>query len=222
MVLLHCMSGDKRFRSCLHAAPSCILFLLQSDSLQFQLTTKNEIGPLFLLLPLCNTSLTNLHASKLYIEDLTDEFVEDYVIPTMQAGADYEGYLLGTSFARPDHQHIEQCRQYDRPHGNAAGRHGHCGSAPESCLSCCSEIRKKAVRHRSRAAFTTTRMCLYETTQTIHSAGNGPHRSRCAGRCLRLLCSTGCTVSRLHRPAHTGDPVFPDDGHGRAAAAGLF
>ena len=113
-------------------------------------------------------------ASKLYIEDLTDEFVEDYVIPTMQAGADYEGYLLGTSFARPDHQHIEQCRQYDRPHGNAAGRHGHCGSAPESCLSCCSEIRKKAVRHRSRAAFTTTRMCLYETTQTIHSAGNGP------------------------------------------------
>mgnify|MGYP000819425047 CR=1 FL=1 len=40
-------------------------------------------------------------ASKLYIEDLTDEFVEDYVIPTMQAGANYEGYLLGTSFARP-------------------------------------------------------------------------------------------------------------------------
>ena len=41
-------------------------------------------------------------ASKLYIEDLTDEFVEDYVIPTMQAGAVYEdGYLLGTSFARP-------------------------------------------------------------------------------------------------------------------------
>ncbi len=32
---------------------------------------------------------------------MTDEFVDDYVIPTMQAGADYEGYLLGTSFARP-------------------------------------------------------------------------------------------------------------------------
>lgn len=40
-------------------------------------------------------------ASKLYVEDMTDEFVDDYVIPTMQAGADYEGYLLGTSFARP-------------------------------------------------------------------------------------------------------------------------
>ena len=40
-------------------------------------------------------------ASKLYIEDLTAEFLEYYVIPTMQAGADYEGYLLGTSFARP-------------------------------------------------------------------------------------------------------------------------
>ena len=40
-------------------------------------------------------------ASKLYIEDLTQEFVDDYIIPTMQAGASYEQYLLGTSFARP-------------------------------------------------------------------------------------------------------------------------
>ncbi len=41
-------------------------------------------------------------ASKLYIEDLTDEFVDEYIVPTMQAGAVYEGkYLLGTSFARP-------------------------------------------------------------------------------------------------------------------------
>lgn len=40
-------------------------------------------------------------ASKLYIEDLTQEFVDDYIIPTMQAGAAYEHYLLGTSFARP-------------------------------------------------------------------------------------------------------------------------
>ena len=40
-------------------------------------------------------------ASKLYIEDLTEEFVNDYIIPTVQAGALYEGYMLGTSFARP-------------------------------------------------------------------------------------------------------------------------
>ncbi|SMC65039.1 argininosuccinate synthase [Papillibacter cinnamivorans] len=41
-------------------------------------------------------------ASKLYILDLVDEFVNDYIIPTMKAGAVYEdGYLLGTSFARP-------------------------------------------------------------------------------------------------------------------------
>ena len=41
-------------------------------------------------------------ASKLYIEDLKDEFIEDYVFPTVQAGAIYENrYLLGTSFARP-------------------------------------------------------------------------------------------------------------------------
>jgi argininosuccinate synthase len=41
-------------------------------------------------------------ASKCYIEDLTREFVEDYIWPTLKAGAVYEGkYLLGTSFARP-------------------------------------------------------------------------------------------------------------------------
>ncbi len=41
-------------------------------------------------------------ASKLYIENLQDEFVTDYIWPTLQAGAVYEKeYLLGTSFARP-------------------------------------------------------------------------------------------------------------------------
>ena len=40
-------------------------------------------------------------ASKIYIEDLTEEFVDDYVIPTVKAGALYEEYMLGTSFARP-------------------------------------------------------------------------------------------------------------------------
>ncbi len=41
-------------------------------------------------------------ASKCYIMDLTEEFLEEYVWPTLKAGAVYEGkYLLGTSFARP-------------------------------------------------------------------------------------------------------------------------
>ncbi len=41
-------------------------------------------------------------ASKIYIEDLKDEFVRDCIYPTIKAGAVYEGkYLLGTSFARP-------------------------------------------------------------------------------------------------------------------------
>lgn len=41
-------------------------------------------------------------ASKLYIEDLKEEFIQKYVYPTLQAGAVYENkYLLGTSFARP-------------------------------------------------------------------------------------------------------------------------
>ena len=40
-------------------------------------------------------------ASKLYIEDLTKEFLDDYVFPCLQAGAKYEEYLLGTAYARP-------------------------------------------------------------------------------------------------------------------------
>ncbi|MBR3106967.1 MAG: argininosuccinate synthase [Clostridia bacterium] len=40
-------------------------------------------------------------ASKLYVLDLTDDYVDNYIIPTMQAGAIYEDYLLGTSHARP-------------------------------------------------------------------------------------------------------------------------
>ncbi|MEO8397013.1 MAG: argininosuccinate synthase domain-containing protein, partial [Chloroflexota bacterium] len=41
-------------------------------------------------------------ASKLYIRDLREEFLNDFVYPTMKAGAIYEReYLLGTSFARP-------------------------------------------------------------------------------------------------------------------------
>ena len=41
-------------------------------------------------------------ASKIYIEDLRDEFVKDFIFPTIKAQAVYEGkYLLGTSFARP-------------------------------------------------------------------------------------------------------------------------
>ena len=40
-------------------------------------------------------------ASKLYVLDLMDEYVDDFIIPTMKAGAIYEDYLLGTSTARP-------------------------------------------------------------------------------------------------------------------------
>lgn len=44
----------------------------------------------------------NTGASKLYVEDVKTEFVEDFVFPTLKAGAIYEhDYLLGTAFARP-------------------------------------------------------------------------------------------------------------------------
>ncbi|MFQ6058943.1 MAG: argininosuccinate synthase domain-containing protein, partial [Anaerolineae bacterium] len=41
-------------------------------------------------------------ASRAYVEDLREEFVTEYIFPTLKAGAIYERkYLLGTSFARP-------------------------------------------------------------------------------------------------------------------------
>ena len=41
-------------------------------------------------------------ASKLYIENIVDEFAEDFIMPCVKAGAVYENaYLLGTSMARP-------------------------------------------------------------------------------------------------------------------------
>lgn len=41
-------------------------------------------------------------ATKLYVEDLREEFITDYIFPAIQAGAKYEStYLLGTAFARP-------------------------------------------------------------------------------------------------------------------------
>lgn len=40
-------------------------------------------------------------ASKLYVLDLTEEYVNEYIIPCVKAGAIYEDYLLGTSHARP-------------------------------------------------------------------------------------------------------------------------
>ena len=44
----------------------------------------------------------NCGASKLYVEDLREEFITDFIYPSLRAGAKYEGsYLLGTAFARP-------------------------------------------------------------------------------------------------------------------------
>ena len=59
----------------------------------------------------------NSGASKYYVADLVDDLVENYFIPTMQAGAKYERkYLLGTAIARPiiakallDIAHKENC-----------------------------------------------------------------------------------------------------------------
>ncbi|MTV49405.1 argininosuccinate synthase [Heliobacillus mobilis] len=49
-----------------------------------------------------NEKAINTGATKIYIEDVKEEFVTEFIWPTLKAGAVYEGkYLLGTSFARP-------------------------------------------------------------------------------------------------------------------------
>lgn len=54
-----------------------------------------ELAPL-------NEKAIKTGASKIYIEDLKEEFITDFIYPTLKAGAVYEKkYLLGTSFARP-------------------------------------------------------------------------------------------------------------------------
>ena len=40
-------------------------------------------------------------ASKIYVDDLVDEMVDEVIVPSMMMGAKYEDYLLGTAFARP-------------------------------------------------------------------------------------------------------------------------
>lgn len=65
-------------------------------------------------------------AAKLYIEDITDEFCEDYIIPCVQAGAVYENkYLLGTSMARPGI--AKKLVEVARKEGAAAICHGATG-----------------------------------------------------------------------------------------------
>ena len=65
-------------------------------------------------------------ASKLYIEDITDEFAEEYIMPCVQAGAVYENkYLLGTSMARPGI--AKRLVEIARKEGAAAICHGATG-----------------------------------------------------------------------------------------------
>ena len=57
-------------------------------------------------------------ASKVYVTDLREEFVRDYVFPMLRANAVYEGaYLMGTSIATPSH-----CKKADRDSAKGKGR----------------------------------------------------------------------------------------------------
>ena len=65
-------------------------------------------------------------ASKLYIEDIVDEFCDDYIMPCVEAGAVYEHkYLLGTSMARP--VIAKKLVEIARKEGASAIRHGATG-----------------------------------------------------------------------------------------------
>ena len=79
---------------------------------------REELAPL-------NEKALKTGAGKIYIEDVKREFVEDYIFPTLKAGAVYEGkYLLGTSMARPL---IAKKLEIARKEGAEAVAHGAAG-----------------------------------------------------------------------------------------------
>ena len=72
-------------------------------------------------------------AAKLYIEDIVDEFAEDYIMPCVQAGAVYENkYLLGTSMARP--VIAKKLVEIARKEGASAICHGATGKGNDQIL----------------------------------------------------------------------------------------
>ena len=71
-------------------------------------------------------------ASKIYIDDLQEEFARDFIFPMVRAGAIYEGqYLLGTSIARPLISKV--CLQVARDVGATAYAHGATGKGNDQC-----------------------------------------------------------------------------------------
>ena len=74
-------------------------------------------------------------ASKLYIEDIVDEFCDDFIVPCVQAGAVYEHkYLLGTSMARP--AIAKKLVEIARKEGAVAICHGATGKGNDQIRFC--------------------------------------------------------------------------------------
>ena len=82
-------------------------------------------------------------ASKLYIENIIDEFCDDYIVPCVKAGAVYENkYLLGTSMARPviAKRLVEMCIR-DRPYMHQIQGSRYTSGFPDNCSKCPSAAR---------------------------------------------------------------------------------
>ena len=158
-------------------------------------------------------------ASKLYIEDLTDEFVEDYVIPTMQAGADYEGYLLGTSFARPIL--AKRVVEIARAEGADAVCHGSTGKGNDQvrfelaitfnwCMMASGSARCAKLRvplsppHRSMSPA----RCVWNCTRATSSMLGSGRRTLCIVRTSPPL-PQAATTSRAMPPVSSASMVCP-------------
>ena len=143
-------------------------------------------------------------ASKLYIEDLTDEFVEDYVIPTMQAGADYEGYLLGTSFARPIL--AKRVVEIARAEGADAVCHGSTGKGND-------QVRFELAITFGELVydgqwFSPLRKALSAFVTSTQEYVTGKVRSDGAKICSRISPSSGSMISASTSPTCTSSPAF--------------
>ena len=154
-------------------------------------------------------------ASKLYIRDLREEFLTDFVFPTMKAGAIYEReYLLGTSFARPlIAKHLVEIAEME---GADAIAHGCTGKgndqvrfevtvmalnpklkviAPwrewdirsrEDALAYAEEFNVPVTQHRSSRFTAATATCSTSATRAVRWKTPGTSRKK---RCIKLTVS---------------------------------
>ena len=136
--------------------------------------------------------MLGIKPENIFIEDLREEFVRDYVFPMFRANALYEGqYLLGTSIARPliAKKQIEIAEQGRRRRG-VARRHRQ-GQRPGALRA---RLLRARARHQGDRAVARMGVCLARALHRVRRKASDPDRQGQARR--------GAVLGRRQPPAH--------------------